>query len=164
MTADSPNKRRNRVLDLGIVVAGVVTLLLIWALVHRIGNPRPDPTRVYNPEGLHGEIIQVDVRNGCGVSGLAAEMTDYLRSFGFDVVEHGDHVSFDVQMTQIIDRIGNLDAAKQVALALGLPESSVSQDVRTDYFLDVSVIIGMDYRSLVPFIDDNTDADLESKE
>ncbi len=153
MTTKIP-KERNLALNVGIVVSGLMTLLLIWALFTRIGSPRPDPTRIYNPEGLLGEIIQVDVRNGCGVSGLAETMTDYLRTSGFDVVEHGNHTSFDVQTTQIIDRIGNLDAAKQVALALGLPESSITQDVKTDYYLDVSVIIGIDYRSVLPFIDE----------
>ena len=153
MTGEAP-QLRNRILDAGIVVLGLVTLVLVWALVNRLGAPRPDPERVYNPSNLLGDIIQVDVRNGCGVSGLAADMTDFLRSYGFDVVEHGDHSSFDVQKTRVIDRIGNLDAAKQVALALGLPESSISQEIRNDYYLDVSVIIGMDYRIVLPFINE----------
>lgn len=148
------SKFGNLALIIGIVVFGVVTLVLAFALFNRVGLPRPDATRVYNPDGLLGDIIQVDVRNGCGVSGLAGRMTDFLRSYGFDVVEHGDHTSFDVPKTIIVDRIGNLDAAKQVALALGLTEDSIVQEVRTDYFLDVSVIIGMDYQTVMPFMDE----------
>ena len=144
----------NLALIFGIVVFGVATLILTFALFNRVGSPRPDATRVYNPDGLLGDIIQVDVRNGCGVSGLAGRMTDFLRAYGFDVVEHGDHTSFNVQETIIVDRIGNLDAAKQVALALGLTEDRIVQEVRTDYFLDVSVIIGMDYQTVMPFMDD----------
>jgi len=149
------SKARNRLLDAGIVVLGIVMLVLVWSLVHRVGSPRPDPARVYNPNGLLGDIIQVEVRNGCGVSGLAARMTEYLRSYGFDVVEHGDYASFDVEKTRIIDRIGNHDAAKQIALALGIPDAEIEEEVRQDYFLDASVIIGRDYLSIMPFVDDD---------
>jgi hypothetical protein len=158
------SKSRNRLLDAGIVVLGLVMLVLVWSLVNRVGAPRPDPTRVYNPSGLLGDIIQVEVRNGCGVSGLAARMTDYLRSYGFDVVEHGDYASFDVEKTRIIDRIGNRDAAKQIALALGIPDAEIEEDVRADYFLDASVIIGMDYRTVMPFIDEQDEAEADHGE
>jgi len=147
-----PAKMTERAIDAGIISFGVITLLLIYAFVNRVGSPRPDATRVFNPNELLGEIIQVEVRNGNGISGLAGQMTAFLRSYGFDVIEHGDHTSFDQEETIIFDRIGNLDAAKQVALALGIPESDVQQDIRTDYYLDVSVIIGMDYESVMPFI------------
>jgi len=138
-------------LDAGIVVLGFAAVLLAWALFNRIGSPRPDPTRVYNPNGLLGDIIQVEVRNGCGIGGLASRMTDYLRSYGFDVVEHGDFSTFDVESTRVVDRIGNADAAKQVAIALGLTDADIVEEVRPDSYLDVSVIIGKDYRSLLPF-------------
>ena len=144
----------DRALDIGIVAFGVITLLLVYAFLNRAGSPRPDATRVFNPNDLLGEIIQVEVRNGNGVSGLAGQMTEFLRSYGFDVVEHGDHTSFDQEETIIFDRIGNLDAAKQVAFALGIPEANVQQDIRTDFYLDVSVIIGMDYESVMPFINE----------
>jgi len=148
------SKIGNLALIIGIVVFGFVMLVLAFSLFNRVGSPRPDSTRIFNPNELLGDIIQVDVRNGCGVSGLAGRMTDYLRSYGFDVVEHGDHTSFDVQQTMIVDRIGNLDAAKQVALALGLAEDRIIQEVKTDYYLDVSLIIGMDYQSFMPFMDE----------
>ena len=151
---EGSTKASLRIVDIAIVVFGVFTILLIIAFVNRVGSPRPDATRVYNPDSLLGEIIQVEVRNGNGVSGLAARMTDYLRSYGFDVVEQGDHSSFDQEETVIFDRIGNLDAAKQVAVALGIPDCEIIQETRPDLYLDVSVIIGLDYESVMPFIDD----------
>ncbi len=141
----------NRALTLGIIVLGLATAVLAYALLSRSQSPRPSANRVYNPNGLLGDIIQVEVRNGCGVTGLASRMSGHLRSFGFDVVEFGDHTSFDVEKTRVIDRIGNMDAAKQVALALGMPNMNIEQEVRADYFLDVSVIIGRDYENLKPF-------------
>ena len=146
---------KDRSLAAGILVLGILTLLLGWSFLQRIGAPRPDPTRLYNPGGLLGEIIQVEVRNGCGVTGLAARMTEFLRSYGFDVVEHGDHNSFDVEKTVVVDRVGNLDAAKQVALALGITEAEIVSEVDEGSYLDVSVIIGMDYASVMPFIGDS---------
>jgi hypothetical protein len=145
---------KDRSLGAGILVLGILTLILGWSFFQRIGAPRPDPTRIFNPGDLLGEIIQVEVRNGCGVTGLAARMTEFLRSYGFDVVEHGDYKSFDVEKTLVVDRIGNLDAAKQVALALGIEEAEIVSEVDEGSYLDVSVIIGMDYASVVPFIDE----------
>ncbi len=150
MTSES-TKISNRALTIGILVLGLATAALAYAFLGRAQSPRPDARRVYNPGGLQGDIIQVEVFNGCGIPGLAAGMTRHLRKLGFDVVDSGDHTSFDVEKTRVIDRIGNLDAAKQVALALGLPDAEVEQEVRADFYLDVSVIIGKDYGGLKPF-------------
>jgi hypothetical protein len=37
------------------------------------------------------EIIQLNVLNGCGVTGVADRFTDYLRAHNFDVVELGNY-------------------------------------------------------------------------
>ena len=145
-------KIENRSLNAGLIIGGAVTIVLLFALISRLGSPRPEPRRVYNPTGLLGDVIQVDVRNGAGISGLAGDMTSYLRELGFDVIEHGDHASFDVDSTVILDRIGNPDAAYQVAIALGIPREKVRSETRPDLYLDVSVIIGADYRGVKPFI------------
>ena len=150
-SSEEESTSENRWLNLGLVIAVLVMILLLSNLVGRIASPRPDPTRVYNPNDLLGDVIQVDVRNGCGESGVAGEMTDFLREYGFDVIEHGDYTSFDVDSTLVIDRIGNKDAAVQVALALGIPRDRVISDVDEDLFLDVSVVIGADYSTVEPF-------------
>ena len=126
-------------------------LVLLYALVTRSLWPRTDAQREANPSGLVGGIIQVEVRNACGVSGLAGDLTQYLREAGFDVVEVGDHSSFDVQQTVVVDRTGDLEAARKVAMALGLPEGRVRQDIQPSYYLDASILIGHDYAILPPF-------------
>lgn len=93
-------------------------------------------------------IIQLDVLNGCGVKGMGAKFTNYLRTHGFDVVEMKNYKTFSVSNTLVIDRVGNLSAARHVASALGVAESHVIQQINPDYFVDVSVIIGADYSSL----------------
>ncbi len=125
--------------------------LLVYALGVRLLAPRVDPVREANPAHLVGDIIQLEVRNGCGVDGVAARTTRYLRRRGFDVVEVGDYTSFDVPHSLVIDRVGDLEAARKVAAVLGIPADRVRQQIRPELFLDASVIIGKDYAQLAPF-------------
>lgn len=96
------------------------------------------------------EIIQLDVLNGCGVAGVADRYTDFLRAKNFDVVEIGNYISFDVDETFVIDRIGNKANAFKVAEALGIENVKVIQQLNDNYFLDVSLVIGKDYYKLKP--------------
>lgn len=134
-----------------LLVLGAIVIVLAYSLVTRALTPRVDPYRASDTEQLVGEIIQVEVRNGCGVSGLAAKTTMYLRDHGFDVVEVGDHHSFNEPHSKVVDRVGDLEAAKKVAAALGIPEERVEQDIVEEVYLDASVILGKDYGNLRPF-------------
>ena len=142
---------RNVGMNAALVVLGLLVIVLLYALATRIFSPGVDPTREANPGGLVGDIIQVEVRNGCGVAGLGSTATHFLRSKGFDVVEVGNHTSFDQAQSVVVDRVGNLEAAKKVAAVMGIPEDRVLQDLRPDYFLDASIILGQDYQTLSPF-------------
>jgi hypothetical protein len=93
-------------------------------------------------------IIQLDVLNGCGARGAGATIMSRLRTAGFDVVEMKNYRSFDVPRTLVVDRIGNLDRARRVAAALGVAPSNVVQQINPDYFVDVSVIVGGDFKTL----------------
>mgnify|MGYP006279214029 CR=1 FL=1 len=145
------NRVTNGLLNAALVVLGLAVMILLYALVTRSIGTRTDPVRAENPANLVGKIIQVEVRNGCGVDHLAAQTTQFLRDRGFDVVEVGDHTSFDQQESVVIDRVGDLESARRVAAALDIPEDRVIQEIRSDYYLDASVIIGHDYKTLEPF-------------
>ncbi len=95
--------------------------------------------------------VQVEVLNGCGVSGVADKMTSFLRSHGFDVVQIGNYISYDVEKSIVIDRTGNLINAIRVADSLGINRKNVIQQVNNNYLLDVSLIIGKDFSSLKPY-------------
>lgn len=142
----------NGLLNAGLVVGGLSVVLLLYALTARTLFEGPDPERpAADSSALVGSIIQVEVRNGAGVADLARQTTEYLRDQGFDVVDQGNHSSFDQQKSIVIDRIGNMEAARTVAEALGIPRTRVEQDIRRQYYLDASVIIGHDYKQLRPF-------------
>ncbi len=141
----------DRFLNLALVAAGLLAILLLYAFGTRVLAPRVDPHREANVPDLVGEIIQVEVRNGCGVADLAGIATQFLRRNGFDVVETGNYERTDVQFSKVVDRIGDVESALKVARMMGIPEQRVEQEVREDFFLDASVIIGHDYKSLRPF-------------
>lgn len=142
----------DNLLNVALVVGGLVAVVLIYAFVTRVLSSAPSPNRPQGtPDDLVGSVIQVEVRNGAGVDGLAARTTEYLRERGFDVVNVGNYSSFDKERSVVIDRVGNRPAARKVAQALGLSTDRVRQEVRPQYFLDASVIIGRDYKQLRPF-------------
>ncbi|MEK6567010.1 MAG: LytR C-terminal domain-containing protein [Bacteroidota bacterium] len=95
--------------------------------------------------------IQLDVQNGSGEPKLAQKLTDFLRAEGFDVVELGNYKSGSVLQTLVIDRIGNPEAAKSVAKALGISEEKVVQQIDKNLFLDATVVIGKDFTKLKAF-------------
>jgi hypothetical protein len=95
--------------------------------------------------------LQVEVLNGCGVSGLANTTTNYLRDENIDVVYKGNYQNFNVEKSQVIDRTGDKDQALKVAEVLGVDKSLVSTEVDDNKQLAVTIILGKDYKKLTPF-------------
>lgn len=133
-------------LNAALVVGVVVVLVLLYGFATRAFTPRTVPDR---EEADHSRI-QVEVRNGAGVDGLAAQTTAFLRRRGFDVVELGNGAFQDT--TTVLVRSGTALDARHVAQALGLGvERVVTGGPTTDYSLDVTVTVGADYRALASY-------------
>lgn len=145
----------NLVLNSALIVALGVTVLLVYAFSQRVASPRPDPERLENPGNLLGDYIQLEVMNGAGVDGLAGEMRTYLEDLGFDVVGVGNYSGTAVTQTTIFDRIGNRDAAEQIAMALGLELETdrIVEELEPTWYLDASLVIGPDFATIKPFVD-----------
>jgi len=94
--------------------------------------------------------IKIEVLNGCGVSGIADKLTDYLRENKIDVVNLGNYRSFEIENSIIIGRNKKIKNAELVASLVGLGQNSVIQQINPDYLLDVTFILGKDYRNLIP--------------
>lgn len=131
-----------------ILVTGSVLGILLIALIFRVVVPRIEPDRDEDGDILISEVIQVQVLNGAGRAGLANRFTSALRKNGFDVVETGNFESFDIPNTYVIDRLGNLENARRVARALNLGEDRIVREVSEGFYLDATVVIGLDYDSL----------------
>lgn len=141
----------NLILNIVIVLLATVVIFLFYSFIsNTFLNPKVDPY-VGDNRTTRGQIIQLDVLNGCGVGGVAQKFTDYLRKRNFDVVQLGNYTTFDVERSLVIDRVGDLQTARKVAYALGIDEKNVIQQISPDYYLDVSVVIGKDYSDLKPF-------------
>ena len=143
---------KNLLLNLVIVGLGTIVIFLLYSYVHNSIVHKPVEWKAQeNGRTKSGEIIQLDVLNGCGVSGVAQRFTDFLRKRNFDVVQSSNYHTFDVEHSLVIDRTGELNNAKKVAHALGIDEKNVIQQINPDYYLHVSVVIGRDFNQLGPY-------------
>lgn len=95
--------------------------------------------------------IQVEVLNGCGAGGIAATVTEYLRKNNIDVVNIGNHTSFDFKKTKLWQRVDKVEPARNVAQLLGLTNESIDSKIDPSLQLDVTIILGNDYNTLKPF-------------
>jgi hypothetical protein len=124
----------------------VVVGYFAYAYMSR-STPASAPEKAQVP-AVPAKVVQLDVLNGCGVKGAGAKFTAFLRANGFDVVEMKNYKTFNITHTMVVDRVGDLNAARKIATVLGVSEKNVIQQINPDYFVDVSVIIGEDYSTL----------------
>ncbi|MEL6824571.1 MAG: LytR C-terminal domain-containing protein, partial [Calditrichota bacterium] len=117
-------------------------------------NPAAEQTEV-NPEPPQPQPvtrrIQVEILNGCGVSGLAKRLTDYLRARGIDVVSSGNFRHFNMTNSEVLDRTGNDERSSKIAEILGIADGQVRVQKDSNLQLDATIILGADYRNLTPF-------------
>jgi hypothetical protein len=142
-------------LTIGIWALGLINVVLIASSLSNILKSSAEEPASIN--GLVEQTILVEVLNGCGAKGIAKEVTDYLRAYPgsqFDVVKFENYVvdgrvRWDEPRTMVIDRIDNSRRnAKEVAKALGVGESGVLFLGNEDRAVDVTVILGKDYKTL----------------
>jgi LytR cell envelope-related transcriptional attenuator len=132
-----------------IFLLGIIIVFLVYSLYMKIKNKEDAEKEAANKK-LAAPIVQLEVLNGCGVSGVAEKFTDFLRNNNFDVVQTGNYISFDIDKSMVIDRTGNKENAIKVANALGIDHKNIIQQINNDYILDVSLIIGKDFNHLKP--------------
>ncbi len=137
----------NLILNSIIILLGILIIFLTFSLVNRLSAHYTEQNTT-SIKKTASAVIQVEVLNGCGALGVAEEFTDYLRKEKFDVVQMGNYVSFDIDKSMVIDRTGNRANAEKVASALGIEDKNVILQKNDDSFLDVSVVIGKDYKKL----------------
>ena len=125
----------------------LVVAFLSISIVKKIKSNNNNSARVENTK-VPAAIIQLEVLNGCGVSGAAEKITDFLRSNRVDVVQMKNYISFDIEKSLVIDRTGNKLNAEKIADILGIDRKNIVQQISNDYFLDVSLVIGKDYNQL----------------
>ena len=140
-------KTTNSFLNFTILLLSVVIIFLTYSIITKVDYFSSNNNNEENI-GENKKPVQLEVLNGCGVSGVADNFTDYLRAANFDVVNIGNYRSFDVDYSLLIDRIGNMENAIEIASKLGIGRNNIIQQVNKEYFLDVTLVIGKDYKQL----------------
>lgn len=142
------NTNNQLFLNAAIGFLSILLVVLIAALFTRIIYPRIVNERVEENSELISNVIQLEVLNGSGINGIAGRYSGILRENGFDVVETGNFKTFDLQETIVISRSGVMENAFRVARALGISDENVIQESSPDYYLDVTLVLGLDYKKL----------------
>lgn len=126
-----------------IVCIGIVALLALVANLRwqQREIQKPAPTITF-------QDIRIEILNGCGKDGIAKQLGTKLRAHGFDVMTLGNAGSYAFSETLVIDRVGKMHHAKQVANILGT--QNLIQQITPDPFRieEVTVIVGRDYAHL----------------
>lgn len=125
----------SRILDwtLGALFVVIVALGVSTAL--RVG-----PQSAGKPK----RPIRIELLNGSGRSGLAAELASYLRDGGFDVLLVSNADRSDYRNTLVVNRGESREPGNIVADYLGTRH--LIQQIRAQEMIDVTVIVGRDAR------------------
>jgi len=143
------NQSKNLILNISILVLILINSVLAYSVINSVS------ARYFNSDD---ELlidstkvkIQAEVLNGCGVTDVAQKITEYLRAHKVDVVNLGNYRSFEIENSIIICRNDKIKYAEKVAAIVGLDHSNIIQQTNPDYLLDVTFILGKDYRNLKP--------------
>ena len=118
----------------------------------QIAEQEIEQPRITTPARKPQDVIRVEVLNGCGVDGIAGKLREYLIARNFDVVDFKNYSSYKVPQTLIIDRTNMEEQnARKVAEAIGVSRNYVFPQISPLRKLDVTVIIGSDYKNLNAF-------------
>lgn len=111
-------------------------------------NMLPKPLKRIIEESKPQDVIEVQILNGAGISGLAGTARDKLQPDPrVDVVEVGNADRYNYQTTQIIDRSGNPKSAAYLKELLG--KGSVESNPSKKLLVDVTIILGKDLKGLL---------------
>jgi hypothetical protein len=141
---------KNLILNVSIIILIFINIILAYSVIKAVSVNRTDAGNLFINDSAAARI-RVEVLNGCGVNSIAEKLTDYLRSNNIDVVNLGNYRSFEIEKSIIISRNGKTHHAEKTAALAGLDKNSIIQQTNPDYLLDVSFILGKDYRNLIPF-------------
>jgi hypothetical protein len=144
-----------RLQTFGIFATLVVVAVLIGSFAAQYLNPRPraaapapaadSPAVAAAADAVPAGRVRVQVLNASGRPGLAREATRVLRDRGFDVKEFGNGQGFPPDSSVVLDRVGRMEVARQVADAVGIRRVTARPD--SNLYLDATVVLGRDWRA-----------------
>ena len=154
---------KNLPLDIAIGITGILLIGFIYSLsqntVHtgvpikvtfpEIDTPKMLAKELYSVDPIKN--IKVEILNGCGIKGIAAKTSDFLRSkHRIDVVRSENADKFDYSKTIIIGRNEELDKILSVSKAFDISINNTNhiRHVPDETLgVDVTIILGKDINS-----------------
>ena len=124
--------------------AVVVLFILVFYVIIPLFESGPE---IIEPEPP--PPAKVRILNGCGVSGLADRMSDFLKTNAIEVIDAGNADNFNYPHTIIIEKDTAGHHGKTVADLLGVLNITYLTDTADS--VNVEVIIGKDYKNFKPF-------------
>ena len=126
-----------------------ITLLLFLALILGVVRSRPSNSVKKPDQSLSVPCIgSIQVLNGCGITGAADKVTDFLRSERFDVKNTGNAQTWNYPFTMVVSRITDMAIARQVAGVLKTDRCILLRNADSTY--NVTVIVGPDFLERIP--------------
>ncbi len=113
----------------------------------------PIPAQQYSPIERR---IQLEILNGCGEKGIAGKLANILKDSRYDIVNSGNYmergnINWEVKETRIIDQVGKVENARDLADVMGVLYSNVESYNNPSPIADITIIIGEDYKTLPIF-------------
>lgn len=138
--------------NIAIAIVGIVVIILGYSFVTRLMSDETESSGdvAVAMEEVKPNSIQINILNSTAQSGLADKARLYMRQHSFDVVEIGNHSPVQ-EVSQVIDRVGDIEAAKMTARAIGISDSLVSSKIDSSLFIKATIILGNDYKKLKAF-------------
>ena len=140
---------RGKILKWFLGITGVAFCITVYVLANRnYVNHSKESQAV--PQA-NSRALEVEVLDGAENIRAAQRITNVLRSQGYDVVEMKRNAGGIVERTFVFDRLGDLEAARKLAAALGISQDKVFQQIDRNLFLDITVVVGKDFSRLKVF-------------
>lgn len=138
--------------NIAIAIVGIVVIILGYSFVTRLMSDETESSGdvAVAMEEVKPNSIQINILNSTAQSGLADKARLYMRQRSFDVVEIGNYSPVQ-EVSQVIDRVGDIEAAKMTARAIGISDSLVSSKIDSSLFIKATIILGNDYKKLKAF-------------
>ena len=123
-------------------------------MTSRTDEVRPDAVLRDKPEDepidtMEPKPIVIQVLNGCGVGGIAGKVSKWLEKNSYKVEDIDNADRQDYKNSHIIDRSGNMTAARELATLLGIDESRIKRlKLMPKPEIDLTLILGKDHKRL----------------
>jgi hypothetical protein len=132
-----------------IAVLCIALVVTLYVLAHSSFSDHVTTSNAVQSSTVRS--LEVEVLDGAGSMKATQYMRSVLQEQGYDVVEMKRNNDGVVERTFVLDRSGNLEAARQLATNLGISQDKVFQKIDRNLYIDVTVMVGKDFSKLKAF-------------